>query len=88
MTDKSAGLKNILRKEFALLVGMLFVGLVLMPIVIYLVGQSVFGAYGGQGYTDFFGNLSEKIRAGGCEAYLAKPITVNVFIDTVRKYLS
>jgi two-component system cell cycle response regulator DivK len=30
----------------------------------------------------------EKIRAGGCEAYLAKPITVNTFIDTVRKYLS
>ena len=30
----------------------------------------------------------EKIRAGGCEAYLAKPITVNAFIDTVRKYLS
>ena len=30
----------------------------------------------------------EKIRAGGCEAYLAKPISVNVFIDTVRKYLA
>ncbi len=30
----------------------------------------------------------EKILAGGCEAYLAKPITVNAFIDTVRKYIS
>ena len=30
----------------------------------------------------------EKIRAGGCQAYLAKPISVNVFIDTVRKYLA
>ena len=29
----------------------------------------------------------EKIRAGGCEAYLAKPITVSAFIDTVRRYL-
>ena len=30
----------------------------------------------------------EKIRAGGCEAYLAKPITVSSFISTVRKYLA
>ena len=30
----------------------------------------------------------EKIRAGGCEAYLAKPISVNVFIETVRKYIA
>ncbi|MCP4330086.1 MAG: response regulator [Alphaproteobacteria bacterium] len=30
----------------------------------------------------------ERIRAGGCEAYLAKPITVNAFIDTVRRYLA
>jgi hypothetical protein len=69
VTDKSAGLKNIVRKEFALLVGLLFVGLVLMPIIIYLVGQSVFGTYGGQGYTDFYGNLSEKIRGGDTVAW-------------------
>ena len=29
----------------------------------------------------------EKIRDGGCEAYIAKPISVNTFIDTVRKFL-
>jgi len=29
----------------------------------------------------------EKIREGGCEAYIAKPISVNTFIDTVRKFL-
>jgi len=29
----------------------------------------------------------EKIRAGGCEAYLAKPITVNAFMDTVRRFI-
>jgi len=28
----------------------------------------------------------EKIRAGGCEAYIAKPISVGNFIETVKKY--
>ncbi|NOZ42683.1 MAG: response regulator [Alphaproteobacteria bacterium] len=28
----------------------------------------------------------EKIRAGGCEDYIAKPISVKNFIETVRKY--
>jgi hypothetical protein len=69
VSDKSSGLKNIVRKELALLVVLLFFGLVLMPIVIYVVGQSVFGAYGGQGYADFFGNLSGKIRGGDAVAW-------------------
>ena len=30
----------------------------------------------------------EKIRQGGCEAYLSKPISVVKFLDTVRSYLS
>ena len=29
----------------------------------------------------------ERIRQGGCEAYLSKPITVTTFIETVRKFL-
>ncbi len=29
----------------------------------------------------------EKIRRGGCEDYLSKPISVVKFIDTVKKYL-
>jgi two-component system cell cycle response regulator DivK len=29
----------------------------------------------------------EKIRNGGCEAYLAKPISVTKFVDTVRRFL-
>ncbi len=28
----------------------------------------------------------ERIRAGGCEAYMAKPISVQVFLDTVRQF--
>ncbi len=29
----------------------------------------------------------ERIRQGGCEAYLSKPISVNTFLDTVKSYL-
>ncbi|WP_020178300.1 response regulator [Methylopila sp. M107] len=29
----------------------------------------------------------ERIRGGGCEAYLSKPISVSKFLETVRHYL-
>lgn len=29
----------------------------------------------------------EKIREGGCEAYISKPISVVTFLETVEKYL-
>jgi len=29
----------------------------------------------------------ERIREGGCEAYISKPITVSMFLDTVRQFI-
>ena len=29
----------------------------------------------------------ERIREGGCEAYLSKPISVGIFLETVRHFL-
>jgi len=29
----------------------------------------------------------EKIREGGCEAYIAKPISVTQFLETVQRFL-
>jgi two-component system cell cycle response regulator DivK len=29
----------------------------------------------------------EKIREGGCEAYISKPISVTHFLDTVKRFL-
>ena len=63
MSENPRPLKQKIRKEVALLTGLLFFGLVLMPIAIYFVGQSVFGEYGGHGYGDFFGTLSAKLRS-------------------------
>jgi len=69
VSDIPTGWKKSIRKELFLLIGLLFFGLVLMPIGIYFIGQSLFGAYGGQGYGDFFGTLSQKIRAGDTVAW-------------------
>jgi two-component system cell cycle response regulator DivK len=30
----------------------------------------------------------DKIRQGGCEAYLAKPISLTSFLETVERYLN
>lgn len=64
MAAHQNALKQRVLLEAALFFGFLFVGLVLIPIAIYLFGQQLLGAYGGHGYGDFFGTLSAKIRSG------------------------
>jgi len=64
VSTKQSALRSIIRKEVALLAGLLFFGLALMPVGIFWIGQSLFGAYGGHGYGEFFGTISEKIRSG------------------------
>jgi hypothetical protein len=55
--------KSVLR-EVALFLGLLFTGLVLLPVVIYWIGPRVLGDYGGYGFADFFGSLAARLRAG------------------------
>lgn len=47
----------------------MILGLIVLPIAIWFVGKSVFGAYGGAGYADFFGVLSAKLRNGDVVAW-------------------
>jgi hypothetical protein len=68
-TSKPASIRQRASKEIALLTGFLFLGLVVLPIIIYQVGQSIFGTYGGAGFSDFFGTLSGKIRGGDTVAW-------------------
>ena len=56
-------------RETALFLGLLFLGFVLLPIAIYVVGQNTLGDFGGFGYADFFGSLSAKIRSGDITAW-------------------
>lgn len=50
------------RKEAALFVALAFVGIVILPVAVFYVGQAIFGAYAGTGYSDFFGAISGKLR--------------------------
>ena len=63
-TTRPTPLRKQATKEVALFAGLLFIGLVVVPIIIYKVGQTVFGTYGGVGFADFFGTLNAKIRGG------------------------
>jgi len=66
---KSFDLRRLASKELALLTGFLFFGLVIMPVVIYFVGQAIFGSYGGDGYGSFFGTLTSKVTSGDYVAW-------------------
>ncbi|MGI9272315.1 MAG: hypothetical protein ACR2QT_11105 [Woeseiaceae bacterium] len=62
-------MKKIALREIALFLSLLFFGLVLLPVGIFLVGGQVFGEYGGHGFGGFFGALSGKIRNGEAVAW-------------------
>ena len=66
---KTKTLRQRVTKEIAIFVVLLFLGIVAVPIVVYQVGQTVFGTYAGAGFSDFFGTLSAKIRIGDSVAW-------------------
>ena len=61
--------KQILLKETALFVGLLFFGFVIVPMVAYWLGPRLIGEFGGHGYSEFFGELSGKVRSGDLTAW-------------------
>ena len=48
---------------------LLFIGMVVLPMVVYQVGQFVFGGYDGAGYGDFYRTIAGKIRGGDIVAW-------------------
>lgn len=56
--------KKILAREGALFAVLVFVGFVVLPIGIYLVGSAMFGAYDDGGLAAFFGGLQRELREG------------------------
>ena len=61
---ESAELKDWLKKETALLVILGFVGLAVLPLCIWFVGQAVFGGYESGGLASFFGALQRQLLEG------------------------
>ena len=52
------------KNESALFLALLFAGVTLLPLGIWLIGQNVFGEYAGRGFQDFFGTFTRKLRHG------------------------
>jgi len=59
-----------IRKEALLLLILFAVGIVVMPAVIYFIGQMIFGNYGGDGFGGFFGAIGTKLLAANGVAWL------------------
>ena len=57
-------LKKTAAKESAVFLGLLFFGLLILPFAVYIVGKSVFGEYGGTGFSAFYGKLNSAIWDG------------------------
>ena len=64
MSDQKNSIRAIVRKETATLVFLFLIGLVVLPVLVYLVGNIVFGAYDGSGFSAFYGALHSDFRAG------------------------
>jgi hypothetical protein len=69
VTEQAKAFKQRAKKEIGLFLGLLFIGLVVVPFATFLVGEQFFGAYGGHGYSDFYGTISGKIRTGDVVAW-------------------
>ena len=64
MAATTSNLKKTATRELALFLTLLFVGLVVLPLLIYMVGNALFGDYGGSGFAGFYNTLHGKLRDG------------------------
>jgi hypothetical protein len=69
VNERQASVRKMITREAALLLGLLLVGLLLLPVAVYLVGQAIFGDYGGGSFGHFFSELSGRIRAADPAAW-------------------
>lgn len=69
MNERQASVRKTITREAGLLLGLLLVGLLLLPVAVYLVGQAIFGDYGGGSFGHFYSELSGRIRAADPAAW-------------------
>ncbi len=59
-----------IRKEALLLLIVFAAGIMLMPVAIYIIGQMIFGNYGGDGFGGFFSAIARKLVTADGVAWL------------------
>lgn len=63
VSTKAPVLNKSIRNEVILFAVCLVLGLFFLPAAIYLVGELIFGAFGGGGFGDFYGSVQAAIWA-------------------------
>ena len=58
-----------LKRESILALGLLAAGMTVLPLVIWLIGSSVFGAYAGDGFGGFYSDLTGRLGSGSVAAW-------------------
>ena len=64
MSAKQNSLRKKATRETALFLFLLLTGLLFLPILIYVVGTTIFGDYAGTGFGSFYGLLHSELRSG------------------------
>ena len=67
--------KKIFGRQTVFFLWMLAGGLLLLPAAVYLVGKSVFGEYGGTGFTEFYSTLYSKLLSGNLSVWFLVPVS-------------
>lgn len=70
MSDMNPPAARALLAEIALLLVLLFVGLALLPLLIYMIGSSLFGSYGVAGFSGFYATIHSEMRNGEAAVWL------------------
>jgi hypothetical protein len=69
MAESPQAWKKTARKETGLFLGLLLIGFLVLPALIFLVGDAVFGEYGGSGFGAFYGALLGHLADGNTAAW-------------------
>jgi len=56
--------KKTIRRETALFLILFLIGILVLPSIIYFIGRTMFGEYGGTGFSAFYGTIHGKLRSG------------------------
>ncbi|MGI9205547.1 MAG: hypothetical protein ACR2Q3_16145 [Woeseiaceae bacterium] len=64
MSTDATTAKYKVERECALFLVLFLTGIFVLPSIIYLVGDAMFGDYGGTGFSAFYGELHSRFRAG------------------------
>jgi hypothetical protein len=64
MTEGRKSVAGVLRQELAIFALLALVGVLLLPLMIYLVGAEIFGDYAGIGFGDFYRDIHSDLRQG------------------------